>query len=111
MWEGLCVGYFLNDGLEGCGVVEGKVGEDFAVDLDAGFVDEAHEFGVAEAVETGGSVDALDPDGSEVVLFVFAVAVGVGETFFPGIFGDGPDVATATEVAAGEFQNFFTTCA
>ena len=34
---------FVNDGLEGGRVVYGQVGQNFAVDLDAGFVDEAHE--------------------------------------------------------------------
>ena len=34
---------FVYNGLEGCGVVECEVGEDFAVDFDAGLVDEAHE--------------------------------------------------------------------
>ena len=45
----LCFAYvlgvadFVYNGLEGCGVVECEVGEDFAVDFDAGLVDEAHE--------------------------------------------------------------------
>ena len=45
-YAGLCVLYLVDDGLEGCGVVEGEVGEDFAVDFDACFVDETHQFGV-----------------------------------------------------------------
>ncbi len=44
--RGLCVLYLVDDSLEGCGVVEGEVGEDFAVDFDACFVDETHQFGV-----------------------------------------------------------------
>ena len=39
----LGVADFVYNGLEGCGVVECEVGEDFAVDFDAGLVDEAHE--------------------------------------------------------------------
>lgn len=107
----LCVLHFVNNCLECGGVVEGEVGEDFAVDFDAGFVDEAHELGVGEVFHAGSCVDALDPEGAEVAFFVFAVAVGVGKTFFPGVFSDCPDVAAASEVAAGEFQNFFATCA
>ena len=30
---------------------------------------------------------------------------------FPRYFGNGPDVTAAAEVAAGEFQDFFATCA
>ena len=110
-WRRSGVLHFVDNSLEGCGVVEGKVGENFAVDLDARLVDEAHEFAVAEVFLTGGGVDTLDPEGTEVALLVLAVAVGVGETFFPGVLGDGPHVAAATEIAAGEFQDFLAFCA
>lgn len=110
-WRRSGVLHFVDNSFEGCGVVEGEVGENFAVDLDARLVDEAHEFAVAEVFLTGGCVDTLDPEGTEVALLVLAVAVGVGETFFPGVLGDGPHVAAATEIAAGEFQDFLTFCA
>ncbi len=35
--------HFVNNSFESSGIVEGEVGENFAVDLDAGLVDEAHE--------------------------------------------------------------------
>ena len=94
---------FLHHGLEGSGIIEGEVGEDLAVDFDAALVDEAHELRVREVLEACGGVDALDPEGAEIALLVLAVAVGVGETLFPGVLGYGPHVAAATEVAAGEF--------
>ena len=97
--------------LEGSGAVEGEVGEDLAVDLDTRLVDETHQLRVAEAVLAGSGVDALDPEGAEVAFFVLAVTVGVGKTFFPGVFGNGPHVTAASEVAACKFQDFFTTCA
>ena len=111
MGVGLAAFYFVDDSFEGFGVVESEVGEDFAVDLDACFVEESHKFGVAQVVETSSSVDTLDPEGAEVAFFVFAVAVCVGETFFPSIFGNGPYVTAASEVAAGKFEDFFTACA
>lgn len=101
----------VHDSLEGFGVVEGEVGEDFAVDLDTGLVDKTHELGVAEVMLTGGGVDTLNPEGTEVAFFILTVTVCVGETFFPGILGYGPHVTAASEVAAGEFEDFFTTCA
>lgn len=107
----LCVFHLFNDCGESLRVVEGEVGEDFAVDFDTALVDKAHELGVAEVVHAGGGVDTLDPEGTEVALLVLAVAVGVGETFFPGVLGDGPHVAAATEIAAGEFQDFLAFCA
>ena len=107
----LSVFHLVNDSFESSGVVEGEVCEDLAVDLDAALVDEAHELAVREVLEASSSVDTLDPESAEVALFVFAVAIGVSETFFPGVFGDGPHIATATEVTASEFENFFTTSA
>lgn len=104
----LGVANFVYNGLEGCGVVECEVGEDFAVDFDAGLVDEAHELGVAEAFDACGGVDTLDPQCAEVAFLLFAVAISVGQTFFPSVFGDGPDVAAAAKVAACKFQDFFT---
>lgn len=97
----------INDGLESGGIVEREVGEDFAVDLYAGFVDEAHEFGVRKVFKTGCCVDTLNPEGTEVALFVLAVTVSVGETLFPGVLGYGPHVAAASEVTTGEFEDFF----
>ena len=102
---------FVANGLESCGVVEGEVGEDFAVDFDAGLVDQTHELGVGKVFGAGGSVDTLNPTGAEVVFFVLAVAVGVGQTFFPSVFGNGPNVFAGAVVAAGEFQNFLATFA
>lgn len=70
-------------------------------------MDEAHELGVGKILETGSSVDTLDPEGAEVALFVLAVTVSVGETLFPGVLGYSPHVAAASEVTTGEFQDFF----
>ena len=70
-----------------------------------------HEFRVRKILKTGSGIDTLNPESAEVAFFVFTVAIGIGKTFFPGVFGDGPDVLAATIVTAGEFQNFFTTSA
>lgn len=110
-WRRSGVLHFVDNSFEGCGVVEGEVGENFAVDLDAGLVDEAHKLGVRKILKTGCSVDTLDPESAEIALFVLAVAVCVGETLFPGVLGNGPHIAAATEVTAGEFEDFLTTCA
>ncbi len=99
----LCVLHFVNDSLESGGIVESEVGEHLAVDLDTGFVDKAHELAVAEVLHAGSGVDALNPESAEVALLVLAVAVSVGETFFPGVLGYGPHIAAAAEVSAGEF--------
>ena len=95
--------HLLYDGLESGGIVEGEVGENLAVDLYACFVNETHELRVAEILHAGGSVDTLDPEGTEVAFLVLAVAIGICKTFFPSVLGYGPHVAAAAEVTAGEF--------
>ena len=107
----LCVFYLLYNGCESSGVVEGEVGENFAVHLDAALVEKAHELRVAQVVHTCSSVDTLDPQGTEVAFFVFAIAVGVGKTFFPGVFSYCPYVTAAAIVASCEFEDFFAACA
>ena len=105
----LCVLHLLYYGSESCGVVEGEVGEDFAVDLDSALVDETHELGVAQVVQTCCGVDTLDPEGAEVALVVLAVAVSVGKTFFPGVLCNCPYITAAAEVASCEFEDFLAT--
>lgn len=100
--------HLVNDGLEGSGVVEGEVGEHLAVDLDTSLMDEAHELAVGEILHAGSGVDTLNPESAEVALLVLAVAVGVGKTLFPGVLGYGPHIAAATEVSAGEFEDFLS---
>lgn len=108
---GLGVFDFVANGLESCGIVEREVGKYLAVNFNTCFMDETHELGVGEFFGAGGGVDALNPEGAEVVFFVLAVAVGVGQTFFPSVFGNGPNVFACAVVATGEFQNFFATFA
>jgi len=107
----LCVLDFLYNSAESGGIVESQVGQDFAVDLDAGLVDEAHEFAVRKILETCGSVDTLNTERAEVTLVVLKVVVGIGKTFLPCVLGNSPDIAAATEISAGEFEDFLTTCA
>ena len=95
--------HLVNDSLESGGVVEGEVGKHLTVDFDARLVDESHQLAIAEVFQTCGSVDTLNPESTEVALLVLTVAISIGETFFPGVLGNGPHIATASEVTAGEF--------
>ncbi len=110
-WDKSGVFNLVNNSLESGGIVESEVGQHFAVDFDACFVDETHELGVRQILHAGGSVDTLNPKSAEVALFVLTVAVSVGQTFFPSVLGNGPHIAAATEVTAGEFQDFLSTSA
>src|SRR5919201_440591 len=63
---------------EGLGVPDGDVGQNLAVELDAGQLQSVDEGAVAQAVLAGGGVDANDPQPAEVALAVAPVAVRVG---------------------------------
>lgn len=94
--------HFFNNSSKSSGVVESEVSENFAVDFDTALVDQAHELRVAEVVETSSSVDTLDPEGTEVALFVFAVAVCISKTFFPCVLGNGPYIFAAAVVSTSK---------
>ena len=103
--ECLCL-YLVYDGLESGGVVEGEVGENLTINLDACLVDEAHKLGIRKTLHAGSGVDTLDPESTEVALLVLAVAVSIGEAFLPSVFGNGPHVLTAAIITACEFEDF-----
>ena len=103
--------HLVNNSLESSGIIDGEVSKNLAVDLNTGLVDKTHELAVAQILQTGGGIDALNPQSAEIALFILAVAISISKTLFPCILGNGPHIAAATVVTAGKFQNFFTTCA
>ena len=96
------------DGLEGLRVIDSEVSEDLAVDLDTLSVQSTHQTRVRESLQTSSSIDTLDPECTEVALLVLTVTEGVGETLFPSILGDGPDVTTSTVIATSELEDALT---
>ena len=50
------------------GFCDGKVSEDFAVHVDAGFVQAVNEAAICEVVLTDSGVNTLDPKGAELAL-------------------------------------------
>ena len=64
----------LNEGLEARRLVDGQLGEHTAVDLHAGQAKPLDEAVVGQALGAGGSVDALDPQATEVALAGATVA-------------------------------------
>ena len=100
--------HFRYDSLESLGIVHGELGEDLAVDLDSGCVNQTHQLRVGKILHAGCCVDSLDPEGAEVAFFLLAVAVSVGETFLPRVFSYRPHVAAAAVVTTGEFKYFLS---
>jgi len=89
-------------------VIDSEVSEDLAVDLDTLSVQSTHQTRVRESLQTSSSIDTLDPECTEVALLVLTVTEGVGETLFPSILGDGPDVTTSTVIATSELEDALT---
>src|SRR6478609_4278702 len=69
----------LDERVERGDVVDGQVGEDLAVHLDAGQVQALDEAVVGHALRTSRSVDALDPQLAEVALVLAPVVVAVDQ--------------------------------
>ena len=91
------------DSLESFGVVDCEVSQNLAVDFDSSLVEESHKLRIAQALKTCGSIDTLNPQCAEVAFFVLSVAIGILETFFPSVLGNGPHISTATVVTSGLF--------
>ena len=98
----------IQNGFESCRVIHSQFGENLAVQVDVGCMDFTHELGVRHSVETGCSVDTLNPQGTEAAFFVFTVPVSILETFFDRVFGNGPYVFTGTEITLGQLEYFFS---
>lgn len=71
-------------------------------------MNQAHQLGIREIFHAGCGVDTLNPESAEIALFLLAVAIGVGETFFPGVLRYGPHVAAAAVISAGQFKYFLS---
>ena len=57
-------------------IVDRQIGQDLAVQLDAGLLQAVDELAVADAVQLGGGADAHNPDGTVLALLLLAAAVG-----------------------------------
>ena len=99
--------YRVDDGLESLRIVHGEVSKDLAVQTDILLGEFAHKLRIGHAVLTGGSIDSLNPEGTEFALFGFTVTVSIGETFFIGVLGYRPNILPGKEITAGSLENLF----
>lgn len=97
--------YRIDDCFERLWVVHSKVGENLAVETDVLLRELAHKLRVRDAVLTGGGVDSLDPEGTEITLLGLAVTVSVGETFLVSVLRYSPDILSGEEITAGSLKN------
>lgn len=98
----------VHDAFERVGVVHRQICKSLAVEFDAGFFEQVHKSRVRNAMLARRCIDALNPKRAEFAFFQFAADVRVLHTFFDLVFRDGVDVFLSSEIAAGLFQNLFS---
>ena len=103
--------YFLYDRFERIRIVQGQVGKHLAVELDAGFLQAAHQYRVRHTVCTAACADTDNPQGTEIALFLLTVAVSINQTFFNGVLSHRPYIFPRALVTFGEFEDFFAALA
>src|SRR5579859_204467 len=72
--SGFSAGY---QACKGGGVFDGDVGQDFAIERDAGGFQAVNQLAIGQAVVAGGCANALDPEFAIFAFFYAAVALGV----------------------------------
>src|SRR5262249_43831226 len=93
-----------------CGLVDYReVGQDFAIELDRGLLEPAHEHRVAHPAFARGRVDARDPQRAELALAHAPVAVGVLAGLHHGLFGYTEDVLAAAAKPLGLIEDLLVT--
>src|SRR5262249_40844267 len=95
----------LDERLEGIGVLDGKIGQYLAVDLDPGPCQGVHEPCVGEAVLAHSRIDALDPKRAEGALLALAVAIGILHGLLDRLLGDANGILAPAGVAARPFDH------
>ena len=99
----------FNETGEGLRIDDRDLGEHLAVDLDAGFLQAAHEDAVADAIETASGVDALDPKLAVIPLDQTAGIVRIAKRMANLLFRGFEKKVLASEIAGRGLQDLFTT--
>ena len=93
---------------KGGGIVDGDIGQHFAVDGDAAALQAVHQHGISGAVETGGSVDAGNPQAVEIALAYFAAFLGITQAAAHLFARDAVLLGLSAIVALGELKHLAT---
>ena len=80
--------YHFNDLCESGFVVDGKIGEDFAVDIDVFRFHAGDELGIRDPKFARGIVDAGDPEGAKVAFLVPAITIGITKGLDDALFAE-----------------------
>jgi hypothetical protein len=91
----------LGQGFEGFLIMNRHVREDFAVELDLGFLQSIHKLTVVHAFCSYCGIYSGNPEPSKFSLAIFTVAIGIAQTMFHGLSGFAETSASHTSVTFG----------
>ena len=100
----------VNDCFESFWLIDGEVGEDFAVKLYAFFLHAGDKLGIRKAEFTRSVVNASDPEGTKVALFVPTIAISVAKGFDDALLGEAVATSAIMLHAFGGLQGFLVFC-
>ncbi len=83
-----------------------QMGQQLAVDFDAGAAQTIHQSAVRNTTNSGARIDANDPQRAELALFLAAIAVGVLAGFGYRLLGNAKHLAPRPRITLGFFKNF-----
>lgn len=87
-------------------MIEGEVGQHFAIQPQAFLAECVNEPRVAESFGPDGGIDTGNPEATVEAFFALAVAKGVAPTFFEYVFGDRINFGAGTDEAFCGFHDF-----
>ena len=82
-------------------VVYGHIGEYLSIQFDIHLVESIDKATVIQAILAGTSVNAGDPEFSEITFFIPAIAISVSARFHDSLIGDTKGFALVTKIASG----------
>src|SRR5258708_7052593 len=104
---GVCLGLrrLIHQSLERGGLVDCQIGQNLAVDHDAGAGEPGDKSAIGDAMLAHGGVDALNPQGAEVTLLLLAADVIVLQRLIDRGIGRGDVVLAAATHALGLLED------
>ena len=88
--------------------MDGQLGKQLAVQVDAGLLQTVHELRIVGAVELAGCGNTGNPQAAEISLFLLAADIGIVAGLHDGLFGHLKALALRAEIAFRHLQGLFS---
>ena len=88
-------------------VVNGKVGQHFAINLNTGFAQPVDKPAIWQTVHARGGIDTLDPQSAKIAFARAPVAIGILPRFGDRLFGNTNGIFATAIITFGLGKNFF----